>query len=319
MEDVDKKRIDINWNINAIPLEFESLLYHQLEIESAIQLSSRLLNLDLPNHDGLCFYQATNILRQILRDKIGHDVFNSFSEFGTEEGRRNVANLFEIATEKFLRDNNVRFKTEQMIKDELKDIKANYPKVIPSDTRRWKFKGYDRLNRQIFEGKCCNCKNVICVPFKPKVGYPSPACGSCRNINFLTPDFLILDDLYINNHKVHWIDCKCYYLCASNGGLQFEKSIIQFQKYKNKWGSGALLFAFGFCDNAKSYIPDEDILLLDAENELDLEGLHASILKYMQVSDKVVVDNLIEKLSTLKDISNSRDNSYQQVHEESDD
>lgn len=72
-----------------------------------------------------------------------------------------------------------------------------------------------------------------------------------------TPDFLILDDLWINGMKINWIDAKNFY------GLNtpYLKSRIKSQtkKYLDAWGSGSIIFCLGF--NSKLKIPG--ILFID--------------------------------------------------------
>jgi len=72
-----------------------------------------------------------------------------------------------------------------------------------------------------------------------------------------TPDFLILDDLWINGEKINWIDAKNFY------GLntQYLKKRIKHQtkKYINAWGSGSIIFSLGFSSGLR--IPE--ILFID--------------------------------------------------------
>lgn len=64
-----------------------------------------------------------------------------------------------------------------------------------------------------------------------------------------TPDFLILDDLWINGKKINWIDAKNFY------GLntQYIKKRIKHQtkKYLDVWGSGSIIFSLGFSSELK--------------------------------------------------------------------
>ena len=64
-----------------------------------------------------------------------------------------------------------------------------------------------------------------------------------------TPDFLILDNLFINGIKINWIDAKNFY------GLdnQYVKKRIkkQTKKYIDAWGSGAIIFNLGFGSKLK--------------------------------------------------------------------
>ena len=77
------------------------------------------------------------------------------------------------------------------------------------------------------------------------------------NIATNTPDFLILDDLYINGHKINWIDAKNFY------GLntQYVKKRIKHQtgKYLQAWQSGMIIFNLSFSSKLKM----QDILFID--------------------------------------------------------
>jgi hypothetical protein len=77
------------------------------------------------------------------------------------------------------------------------------------------------------------------------------------NIATNTPDFLILDRLFINGQRITWIDAKNFY------GLntQYLKKRIKHQtkKYLDEWGSGAIIFNLGFCSELKM----DNILFID--------------------------------------------------------
>lgn len=77
------------------------------------------------------------------------------------------------------------------------------------------------------------------------------------NIATNTPDFLILDDLFINGKKINWIDAKNFY------GLdtQYIKKRIKHQtkKYIDTWGPGSIIFNLGF----SSKLILNDILFID--------------------------------------------------------
>jgi len=64
------------------------------------------------------------------------------------------------------------------------------------------------------------------------------------NIATNTPDFLILDDLYINGIKINWIDAKNFY--GLNTPYIKKRIKHQIKKYLNAWGSGAIIFNLGF-------------------------------------------------------------------------
>ena len=72
-----------------------------------------------------------------------------------------------------------------------------------------------------------------------------------------TPDFLILDDFYINGIKINWIDAKNFY--GSKSKFMIKKIKLQTQKYINAWGSGSIVFNLGF----NSGLEIEQILMVD--------------------------------------------------------
>lgn len=72
-----------------------------------------------------------------------------------------------------------------------------------------------------------------------------------------TPDFLILDDLYINGIKINWIDAKNFY--GSDSKIIINKIKKQTKKYINTWGTGSIIFSLGFGSKLKF----DNILLID--------------------------------------------------------
>jgi hypothetical protein len=72
-----------------------------------------------------------------------------------------------------------------------------------------------------------------------------------------TPDFLIKSNLYIDNHKINWIDAKNYY----GANISFIKKSInkQILKYNKNYGYGCIIFKLGFNDSLKF----NNTLLLD--------------------------------------------------------
>jgi hypothetical protein len=75
-----------------------------------------------------------------------------------------------------------------------------------------------------------------------------------------TPDFLILNNLYINKNKINWIDAKNFY--GSNLSFLIKKMIKQTKKYIKEWGPGAIIFNLSF--NSKLKI--EKILFIDYDS-----------------------------------------------------
>jgi len=63
----------------------------------------------------------------------------------------------------------------------------------------------------------------------------------------ITPDFKIESEFYINGKRIHWVECKSFYLPSRI--KQMTKSIeAQVNKYYETYGSGAILFKHG-CTN----------------------------------------------------------------------
>lgn len=77
------------------------------------------------------------------------------------------------------------------------------------------------------------------------------------NIATNTPDFLILDELYINGIKINWIDAKNFYGCRTK--FMIKKIKLQTKKYINTWGSGAIIFNLGF----NSELEIKSIMMID--------------------------------------------------------
>jgi len=73
-----------------------------------------------------------------------------------------------------------------------------------------------------------------------------------------TPDILFLDHVTIHGQPVAWIDAKHFY--GADVNFQRKKTQKQMQRYIDEWGSGAIVFRHGFCENL--FIPG--VLMLDA-------------------------------------------------------
>lgn len=84
-----------------------------------------------------------------------------------------------------------------------------------------------------------------------------------RPIN--TPDFLILTDFYICNHKINWIDAKNFY--GPDIFFLTSKLKKQTKKYINAYGPGAVIFNLSFNSNLKF----NDILLIDYKSFTNIE------------------------------------------------
>ena len=82
-----------------------------------------------------------------------------------------------------------------------------------------------------------------------------------------TPDLLFLDHVYINGQPVAWLDAKHFY--GADVDFQRKKMKKQMNRYIDEWGSGAIMFRHGFCENL--YLPG--VLMLDS-GSIDLTRLH---------------------------------------------
>jgi hypothetical protein len=82
-----------------------------------------------------------------------------------------------------------------------------------------------------------------------------------------TPDLLFLDHVYINGHPVAWIDAKHFY--GADVDFQRKKMKKQMNRYIEEWGSGAIMFRHGFCENL--FLPG--VQMLDS-GPIDLSKLN---------------------------------------------
>jgi hypothetical protein len=79
---------------------------------------------------------------------------------------------------------------------------------------------------------------------------------------FSTPDFLLVDEVFINGHQVRWIDAKNYY-GSSDVIMQVQSMKKQANRYVGYWGPGAMVFALGYCSELT--LP-ASVLKLDASS-----------------------------------------------------
>ena len=128
---------------------------------------------------------------------------------------------FEENIEKILIEKGVKYKTEKQLhieeKEKINSVKKN--KELSNDEKT------EKLNEQ--------------------------------REQFITPDFVILSELYINNEKVNWIDAKNFYGANTN----FIKKNIkkQSRKYVEQLGNGCIIFKYGF----SSKLNFKDIVLIN--------------------------------------------------------
>lgn len=74
---------------------------------------------------------------------------------------------------------------------------------------------------------------------------------------FNTPDFLILSNFYVNDVKINWIDAKRFY--GSRCKFVARKIDSQTKKYISSYGSGLIVFKYGF----NSKLSFNNITLID--------------------------------------------------------
>lgn len=229
-----------------------------LKNDSEDELFHRLIGeIHTSTQHGMSEYQIINLMRQVLRDKMGLDRFNAITALGSVDGQKAAADMFESIVDSHLRSAGLRFKTE----NDLRLMRSRAPTT-------WKAtSSTDTQGRRLFTGPCSLCGKKCECPFKPIVGRDGPQCHDC--FQNLTPDFLLEDGVLINGQKVNWIDCKCSYGSASMG--IYGKTSLQrvSQDYAMRWGPGAVIFAFGFCEG----LTLGNALLLDC-TPLDLTKLN---------------------------------------------
>lgn len=98
----------------------------------------------------------------------------------------------------------------------------------------------------------------------------------------VTPDFLILDQLFIDGTPCHWIDCKAFY--GANLQFSIKNAKKQMARYINHWGSGAIVYLQGFSAEIKIH---NDCALLNAYGALDADLLSALEAKVCKAKNTV--------------------------------
>jgi hypothetical protein len=79
-----------------------------------------------------------------------------------------------------------------------------------------------------------------------------------------TPDFLVLDDLHINNQLIRWIEVKSFYVSGlkENHYILTKSLVNQVNRYVTEFGPGAVILKNGFSDTMIGKL--ESTLLLDS-------------------------------------------------------
>jgi len=105
------------------------------------------------------------------------------------------------------------------------------------------------LNKSInFEKKIEEILTKLNVKFKTQCELANEQIKQNKKA-FNTPDFLIINDLYIGDFKINWIDAKNFYGSSTNFMMYKIKS--QTNKYINAWGTGCIIFSIGFNSDLK--------------------------------------------------------------------
>jgi hypothetical protein len=63
----------------------------------------------------------------------------------------------------------------------------------------------------------------------------------------LTPDVLFTDVVYVNDHRIFWLDYKDY--MGTNTKFLYRSNYKQVEKYTKEWGPGALCFHYSFTED----------------------------------------------------------------------
>lgn len=265
-----KNLTNVDWPVNPVSLDLEMAFTSMVPMNTSVILEILRGDCDMPLVAGLSEYQHVNLLRQILRKLLGDEIFYEVTSFvGTSsiDSQKIVGTAFERVVEKFLRQNNIRFKTEEDLRKEMANSFS--PRSSLEFVRSWRSTGVkDVKNREMFTGPCSTCSKQAQCPFKPLVGRAGPQCSTCRPN--MTPDFVLTSDTNINGIKVRWIDCKAYYGSGSMGIVGDGSLQRIVSDYANVYGPGAVVFSFGYCSALHEKLPD--ILLLD-HTPLDLSDL----------------------------------------------
>jgi len=227
--------IDGNLIINLIcSLKKSIILNNQLiryskTISKITQITNDYLNKNIIQISNKYGSSPLNIMRMILKHRgltnkeisklfKNPDKMNDYDkeqfELGFENDKYGFVNeikikdasiIFEEDIEKILIEKGVKYKTEEQLHIEEKEKINNI-----------------KINKEL-----SNDENT------DKLREP-----------FITPDFVILSELYINNEKVNWIDAKNFY----GANTDFIKKNIkkQSRKYVEQLGNGCIIFKYGF-------------------------------------------------------------------------
>jgi len=162
----------------------------------------------LSNKEISKLFKNPNKMNEYDKEQFELGLENDKYGFVNEMQIKDASIKFEENIEKILIEKGVKYKTEKQLhieeKEKINSLKKN--KELSNDEKT------EKLNEQ--------------------------------REQFITPDFVILSELYINNEKVNWIDAKNFYGANTN----FIKKNIkkQSRKYVEQLGDGCIIFKYGF-------------------------------------------------------------------------
>ena len=120
----------------------------------------------------------------------------------------------------------------------------------------------EREDSQLWENSLYSYLNNLGIKYIPEAEMKKKGYAS-------TPDVLLMDDLYINNRLVRWIDSKNYY--GSTASRRFMQSAEkQSSKYEEAFfGPGAIIYRLGFSSELSLKL--NNVLTLD-QGDLQIES-----------------------------------------------
>lgn len=287
-------RRDIHWrqSLDPVPLSRELELVKSNVLfrpgEFGHLSASRQLELELECYNiGITSDQAHCIRKQLLIKKaltngcklkekrwlkhVTHEFENgrtSLLDMSKELDLPPVQIFRAILWSRLAREHNIHFKKERKRiiksllyegdKDHINEFLSNHEYVQLEEAKKNDIIGHSGLIKnsapQEWEDKVMNYLN------EQHINYLSEEMLRERDARS-TPDCLVLDDLYINNHSIHWLEIKSSFASGlkENRYIQRKTLFNQVERYRQQFGSGAVVLKNGFSDAIKL----ENTLLLD--------------------------------------------------------
>ena len=194
--------------------------------------------------NGLTTSQSLNLLRHVLRAKMGDKDFNSRSELLAtgKEGQKDIATVFEDLTQSYLDSQGIKYVTEKTLRE-----RANRPVEVFFNPIPFELTGkvHKKSKQPMYRGLCVTCGGLSLVPFQPRGRkLNTMQCWNCMRGKPRTSDFLLAEPILINGRSVSWIDSKLFYgsACTTQKSIREQASF-----FTEAYGNGALVFALGFC------------------------------------------------------------------------